>query len=235
MNNLLSNFEQAVSNFLKGTHGLPLPFLILLSFGGGLAASLTPCVVAMLPMNLSYIGTANITSKFDALKKSLFFVLGAAFIFSLLGLFASFASFIMIEYRGYVHVIIGIFVLFMALSELEIVKLPLPQFITQIPNGGPFLVGMAFALASSPCASPILFAILAMSSTAGSLIGGTLIMIAYSIGYTGVIFIAGLFAGIAKQLDYFKKHSKIISIVSATILGIIGGFYLYSGIRWFTG
>ena len=235
MENLISNFEQIVSSFLKGTQGLPLYFLILFSFSGGLAASLTPCVLAMLPMNLSYIGTANITSKFDALKKSLFFVLGAALIFSLLGLFASFASFIMIEYRGYVHVIIGIFVLYMALSELEIVKLPLPQFITHMPHGGPFIVGMAFALASSPCASPILFAILAMSSTAGSLIGGTLIMVAYSLGYTGVIFITSLFAGIAKQLGYFKKHSKIISVVSATALGIIGGFYLYSGIRWFSG
>ncbi len=235
MENFLSSFEQAVSNFLKGTHGLPIPFLILLSFGGGLAASLTPCVLAMLPMNLSYIGTANITSKFDALKKSLFFVLGAALIFSLLGLFASFASFIMIEYRGYVHVIIGIFVLLMALSEFEIVKLPLPQFVTHIPHGGPFIVGMAFALASSPCASPILFAILAMASTTGSILGGTLIMIAYSIGYTGVIFITSLFAGIAKQLGYFKKHSKVISVVSATVLGIIGVFYLYSGIKWFMG
>ena len=235
MENLISNLEQAVSNFLKGTHGLPLPLLVLLSFGGGLAASLTPCVLAMLPMNLSYIGTANITSKFDALKKSLFFVLGAALIFSLLGLFASFASFIMIEYRGYVHVIIGMFVLYMALSELEIVKLPLPQFVTQIPHGGPFIVGMAFALASSPCASPILFAILAMASSAGSIIGSTSIMVAYSLGYTGIIFITSLFAGLAKQLDYFKKHSKIISVVSATVLGIIGVFYLYSGIKWFTG
>ena len=235
MENFISNLEQSVSNFLKGTHGLPLPLLIFLSFGGGLAASLTPCVLAMLPMNLSYIGTANITSKLDALKKSLFFVLGAALIFSLLGLFASFASFIMIEYRGYVHVIIGIFVLYMALSELEIVKLPLPQLVTQIPHGGPFIVGIAFALASSPCASPILFAVLAMASSAGSLIGGTLIMVAYSIGYTGVIFITSLFAGIAKQLDYFKKHSKIISVVSATLLGIIGVFYFYSGIKWFIG
>ncbi len=235
MENFINSFEQAVSNFLKGTHGLPLPLLVLLSFGGGLAASLTPCVLAMLPMNLSYIGTANIKSKFDALKKSLFFVLGAAFIFSLLGLFASFASLIMIEYRGYVHVVIGIFVLYMALSELEIVKLPLPQFITHMPHGGPFIVGMAFALASSPCASPILFAILAMAGATGSLIGGILIMVAYSLGYTGVIFITSLFAGIAKQLDYFKKHTKIISVVSATALGIIGGFYLYSGIKWFTG
>lgn len=235
MENLIGNLESSVSSFLKGTHGLPLPLLILLSFGGGLAASLTPCVLSMLPMNLSYIGTSNITSKTDALKKSLSFVFGAACIFSLLGLFASFASFIMIEFRGYVHIVIGIFILFMALSELEIVKLPLPQFITQIPHGGPFIVGMAFALASSPCASPILFAILAMASSAGSAAGGTLIMIAYSLGYTGVIFVTSVFAGIAKQFDYFKKHTKIISIVSAAVLGIIGGFFLYSGIRWFTG
>ncbi|MBI3590970.1 MAG: sulfite exporter TauE/SafE family protein [Candidatus Melainabacteria bacterium] len=235
MESFFSSFEQSVSNFLQASHGLPLPVLILLAFGGGLAASLTPCVLPMIPLYLSYIGASQITSRAHAVKQSFLFCFGAAIIFSLMGLFASFASFVMIEFRGYVNCIIGIFILFMALSVLEVIKLPLPQFITNIPNGGPFIVGVAFALVSSPCASPILFAILALSSASGSLINGSMIMIAYSIGYTGIIFATSLFAGFAKQFDFFKRHSKIVSVVSSVILGILGVFYLYSGIRWFTG
>jgi len=231
----INNFEQAISVFIKGSKGLPLPILILLSFGGGLAASLTPCCLSMLPLNLSYIGTANITSKLDALKKATLFVIGASIVFSLLGLFASFASFILIDFRGYIHLSIGLFIVLMALSEADIFHFPLPQFVKGIPNAGPFIVGMAFALVSSPCASPILFAILAMSTSAGTLIGGSLIMIAYSVGYTGLIFITSVFAGIAKQLESFKKNSKMVSIASAVILGLIGGFYLYSGVMWFIG
>lgn len=235
LNVSLGDFEKSISTFLKTSEGLPLPLLILFSFGGGLAASLTPCCLSMLPLNLSYIGTANITSKMDALKKATLFILGAAIIFSLLGVFASFASFVLIEFRGYIYTAIGLFILAMALSELDLFHFPLPQFVKGIPNASPFIVGMAFALVSSPCASPILFAILAMSTSAGSVVGGSLVMVAYSFGYTGIIFVTSVFAGIAKQIEGFKKHSKMVSIISAAVLGLLGGYYLYSGIMWFVG
>lgn len=235
MQQFFSNFEQSVSNLLQSSQGLPLPALIMLAFGGGLAASLTPCVLPMVPLYLSYIGASEVTSKLDAFKKSLLFCLGAALIFSLLGLFASFANFVMIEFRGYVYVIIGVFILVMSLSLLEVIKLPLPQFVKQIPAGGPFVVGVAFALVSSPCASPILFAILALSTASGSVISGTLIMAGYSLGYTGIIFLTSIFAGFVKQFDFFKKHSKIVSVVSSAILAILGVFYLYLGVMWFIG
>lgn len=235
MQSFFSNFEQSVSNFLQASQGLPFPLLILLAFSGGLAASLTPCVLPIIPLYLTYIGVTEISSKFDAFRKALLFCLGSALIFSLMGLFASFASFIMIEYRGYVHIVIGIFILLMSLVVLEIINLPLPQFIKNVPNSGPFIVGLAFAMVSSPCASPILFSVLAMSSAAGSFLNSSLIMIAYSFGYTGLIFLASLFVGLIKQLQFFKRHSKIVSIVSSIILILLGVFYLYLGIRWFVG
>lgn len=232
---LISLFEHTVSDFLKANQSLPVPVLVLLAFGGGLAASLTPCVLPMIPLYLSYIGATQIISKYDALKKALFFCCGAALIFSLMGLFASFASFVMIEYRGYINIAVGIFILLMCLFILEIIKLPLPQTIKNIPEGSPFIVGLAFALVSSPCASPILFSVLVLSSTVGNAIGSALIMISYSIGYTGIIFVTAVFAGFVKQFDFFKKNSKVVSVVSSIILAVLGIFYLYSGIKWFTG
>ena len=150
-----------------------------------------------------------------------------------MGLFASFASFIMVEFRGYVHIGIGLFIIIMSLFLLGVIRLPLPHFIKHIPEGSPFIVGIAFALVSSPCASPILFAVIALSSASGSFLNSTLIMIAYSIGYTGLIFLTGLFAGLIKQFDFFKHHSKVVTIISSIILLFIGVAYLYFGIVWF--
>ena len=231
----INHLEQSVSHLLVGTHGLPLPFLILLAFCGGLAASLTPCVLPMLPLYLSYIGTSKVDSKIDAVKKSLLFSLGAAVIFTVMGVFASFASLIMIEFRGYVSIAVGIFIFVMILFILEIIELPFPHLIKHIPAGSPLIVGVAFALISSPCASPILFAVLAMSSTVKFFLGSAVIMFAYSLGYTAVIFITGMFAGFAKRLEFFRRHSRIVINVSAVILTLLGAFYIYSGIKWFLG
>lgn len=236
MDNLLSlinGFDHNVSSFVKAGEGLPIFLMVLIAFSGGLAASLTPCVLPMIPLYLSYIGATEVISRLHAFQKSLAFCLGAAFIFGLMGVFASFAGFITIEYRGYIHIAIGLFIILMSLFLLEIVKIPFPQFVKTIPHGGPFIVGMAFALISSPCASPILFAVLALSATTHSSMNGALIMFSYSFGYTSIIFLAGVFAGLVKRLEFFKKHNKLVINLSSIILAILGLFYLYSGIRWF--
>lgn len=228
----VSNIDQSVSGLLKASQGLPFPVLITFAFFGGLAASLSPCILPCIPLYVSYTGVTEITSKLDALKKSALFGLGAALIFGLLGGCATFAGLVMVEYRGVVNIIIGLFIILMCLFILEVIKFPLPQFVKNIPNGGPFIVGAAFALISSPCASPILFAILALVSTAGSFLKGASIMLAYSIGYTGLIFLASLSLGLVKQLNFFKLHSRMVTVVSSIVLALLGVFYLYSGIVW---
>ncbi len=99
LTSIILNFEQSVSGFLKASQGLPLPVLILLAFGGGLSASLTPCVLPMVPLYISYIGATKISSKVDALIKSSMFCLGSAIVFCIMGLFSSFASIFLITSR----------------------------------------------------------------------------------------------------------------------------------------
>ncbi|MGQ9865804.1 MAG: cytochrome c biogenesis CcdA family protein, partial [Pseudanabaenaceae cyanobacterium] len=50
--------------------------LLPLAFFGGVLASVSPCILALLPVNLSYIGTLNIKSRWDAFGKAGLFVLG---------------------------------------------------------------------------------------------------------------------------------------------------------------
>ncbi|MFM6058918.1 MAG: cytochrome c biogenesis CcdA family protein [Microcystis aeruginosa] len=62
------------------------PLILLpLAFLGGVIASISPCILALLPVNLSYIGTLKIESRWDAFSKAGLFVLGAVTILSLFG------------------------------------------------------------------------------------------------------------------------------------------------------
>ncbi len=101
--------------------------LLPLSFGGGLVASISPCILSLLPVNLSYIGTREFTSRRDAFFKAGAFVLGVVTVLSLFGLFSSFQGLVMVKYQGYFQAAVGVLIILMGLSLGGIVRLPLPQ------------------------------------------------------------------------------------------------------------
>lgn len=212
------------------------PFVLLpLAFAGGAIASVSPCILGLLPVNLSYIGTLNIKSRWDAVTKAGLFVLGAVTILSLFGLVSSFAGAVMVEYRGYINIVVGLIMTVMGLWLMGVVNIPLPQMNVNLPKAGPYGVGLTFALVSSPCASPVLFAVLASAAATGSQILGTLTMVSYALGYTLLIFLASLFTGLAKQSNKLLKHSEGIIRFGSVALILTGGYYLFSGTQWFFG
>jgi cytochrome c-type biogenesis protein len=209
--------------------------LMLLAFGGGLIASVSPCILALLPVNLSYIGTRNITSHGDALIKAGLFVLGNIIILSLFGLASSFAGAVMVEYRGHINVVVGAIILVMGLGLLGLIKIPLPTINVDGSNFGPFGVGLTFALVSSPCASPVLFAVLAAAGASSSQLIAVLTMASYACGYTIIIFLASLLTGFAKQAKLLLKYSERITKFGSLALILAGVYYLAIGIQWFLG
>jgi len=212
------------------------PFVLLpLAFIGGLLASVSPCILALLPVNLSYIGTLKINSRWDAFTKAGLFVLGAVTILSLFGLVSSFAGAVMVEYRGYINIVVGLIMAVMGLWLMGVVKIPLPQMNVNLPQAGPYGVGLTFALVGSPCASPVLFAVLAAAAATGSQVLGTLTMVSYALGYTLLIFLASLFTGMAKQSKKLLKHSEEIIRFGSLALILTGAYYLFTGTQWFVG
>ncbi|MDV2992219.1 MAG: hypothetical protein N4J56_001873 [Chroococcidiopsis sp. SAG 2025] len=209
--------------------------LLPLAFVGGVLASVSPCILALLPVNLSYIGTLKIKSRWDAFTKAGLFVLGAVTILSLFGLVSSFAGAVMVEYRGYINVVVGLIMAVMGLWLMGVVKLPLPEMDVNLPQAGPYGVGLTFALVSSPCASPVLFAVLAAAAATGSQMLGTLTMVSYALGYTILIFLASLFTGFAKQSNKLLKHSETIIRLGSVALIMTGAYYLFTGTQWFVG
>jgi cytochrome c-type biogenesis protein len=209
--------------------------LMPLAFIGGLIASVSPCILALLPLNLSYIGTRKITSRGDAFVKAGLFVLGNVIILGLFGLVSSFAGAVMVEYRGHINVVVGAIILIMGFGLLGLIKIPLPEINVDGSNFGPFGVGLTFALVSSPCASPVLFAVLAAAGASGSQLLAVLTMASYAFGYTMIIFLASLLTGFAKQANLLLKYSESITKFGSVALILAGIYYLITGVQWFLG
>jgi cytochrome c-type biogenesis protein len=91
------------------------------------------------------------------------FVAGTVLVLSLFGLVASFTAAVVVDHRGPVHRSVGLIILTMGLHLAGWLPLRLPRVPALPPSGGPFPVGIGFGLVSSPCASPLLFSVLAAS------------------------------------------------------------------------
>jgi cytochrome c-type biogenesis protein len=106
---------------------------------------MSPWILAMLPVNLSYIGTLNVKSRQEAFWNATGFVLGVVTMLSVFGLFSAVAGAIMVEWRGYINLAVGMLVIFMGLSISGLFQLPLPQFqIALPPVAGTYGVGLTF-------------------------------------------------------------------------------------------
>lgn len=193
------------------------------ALAGGVVSSISPCILAMLPVNLSYIGSAQARTRSAALRLATLFVAGVVVVNTVLGLVGSLFFAVFVQYRGQVNIVVGMLTLVGALWMAGILKLRLPSVVTSTPAGlGPFAVGTAFALITSPCSSPVLFALLATAAKDGNPIRSIGTMTVYSIGYSAVLWLASVFAGIATASRRLLPHADAITRLSAFALGAIG-------------
>jgi len=97
---------------------------------------------------------------------------------------------------------------------------------------GPVAAGAAFSLVISPRASPFLAALLAAAATQ-ALPGLTVVsMVAFALGYTAIVFAAGVVGGSAVRR--LQRHSFAAPrVAGAASLLVTGAAFLAAGWRWF--
>src|SRR5919199_4013780 len=145
LQNFVFYMEENYKEWLSKQNTANPVFLLLLAFVGGLIGSISPCHLGLLTVNPTYIGTREFTSRRDAFIKAGAFVLGVVTVLSLLGLFSSFAGAVMVGYRGYFNIAVGLIILLMGLSLLDLIHLPLPKTGLALPVTGPYSAGLTFA------------------------------------------------------------------------------------------
>ena len=208
--------------------------LLPTAFVGGLIASLSPCILALLPANLSYIGTLNPESRPAALCNALLFVFGVVTVLSLFGLVSSFAGKVIVDFKGYVHLTVGLMSIAFALGMLGLFRIRVPEGAKELPKGaGPYLVGFTFALVTSPCASPVLFTLLTASGSSGNTPLTVATMASYAFGYSAVVFVSSLVTGFVRQISRMKQHAEQINRAAAILLLLVGLYYAVAGVYWF--
>lgn len=196
--------------------------LLGVAFVGGLVASISPCILGMLPVNLAYIGAVGLTSRAQAFVVASSFVAGVVVVNALLGLFSSLLFALFVEYRSLVNIAVGVLMAVMGLWMAGWIPLRLPT-VARVPSGaGPFVVGVVFALVASPCASPVLVAVLAAAAKSGSPIESIAAMVVYAIGYTAVLFVASFSAAAAAASRRLLRYGDLITRVAAAALVIAG-------------
>jgi len=213
--------------------GASAPVLLLISFLGGVVASVSPCSLAIIPLIMGYILGFSEQNVFKTFVQLGFFILGSAVIFSLIGILCAVTGRVFISIGGaYFMLIIASFVMVMGLKLLGILDFEIPVFIKQMPkNEGnslilyPFIVGIFFSLAGTPCSTPILAAIMSFAALADRIILALLMLFLFSLGQGIIILLVG--AGLSKIKsmnkiavfsDYLLKFSGLILVCASVYI-----------------
>lgn len=224
MESILANFGQMMSQ------NIWLAFIMALV--AGLVSSFSPCVLSTIPLVIGYVGGYAGNDKKQAFKYSLFFCFGLAATFTALGAASALLGKLMTGTGKWWYIILGFIMLIMAMQMFGIFNI-MPQTCT-VPKKrkglvGAFVLGILGGVLSSPCATPVLAAILAFVAGQGNIALGIGLLAVYSIGHCALLMIAGTSVGFVQKMASspgMEKWGKILKI-SFGILILLLAFYLF--------
>ncbi len=221
---------------------------LILVFAEGLISFFSPCILPLIPLYLGYL-TQNAEIKnedgsisYDQVKVliyTLFFILGIATTFFILAYLNSGLAKALVNHSVLIEVVGGIFIIFMALLELNVFKkftlkreFRLPIHLNKMNLLAAYVLGFTFSFAWTPCIGPMLASVAALA--ASDAVMGSLYIVIYSLGFMIPFLLLGLFTGTI--LDWIKSHrdiSKYTAKISGVILLVIGLFVTYNGVMDF--
>eukprot|EP00899_Mesostigma_viride_P002594 jgi/Mesvir1/12335/Mv00521-RA.2 len=202
------------------------PASVGIIFLAGLATSFTPCTLSVLPLTIGYIAgygeKEGEQSNQSVAGKSLAFAMGLATTFAALGVVSSLAGRAYGQIGNNLPVAVALVAMLMGLNLLEVLPfLRLPSFGSDfdIKRAAPtlppvlqaYMAGLVFALAASPCSTPVLASLLAYVATLENPALGGGLLLAYTTGYVAPLLIAATFTTSLKDLLSMRKYSAWIT------------------------
>lgn len=201
----------------------------------GILTSITPCSLSTIPLVVGFVGGTSVEPK-KAFRLSLTFALGSAVTFTLLGVAASLAGNLIGMSAKWWYLILGVLMVLMALQTWELFQIiPATYYISKNRKRGymgAFITGILGGIFSSPCATPVLIALLAIVASKGSLAWGVLLLLLYSIGHGTLAVAAGTSVGMVKKIttsNGYGKWSNTLKIVMGMVILGIGLYMFYLG------
>ncbi len=228
------SFSQWLERVIKQELKKKSFLLFLLVFAAGFLTSLTPCVYPVIPIVMGYIGTRGGKKKLKGFYLSIFFVLGLAVVYSVLGVIAASTGTLMgVSFQNPVVVIViaGIFIA-MGLSLAGFYEIPVPSSLSsKMQSGqkseiiGSLLVGGISGIIAAPCVGPVLIALLSWISQTGNIFLGFWLTFVFSMGLGIIFLVVGTFSGLISAMPKGGKWMDYIKYFFALVL-LGGGIYL---------
>ncbi len=207
-----------------------MSYLIL--FLEGIITFISPCILPMIPIYISYFVGENSNNK--AFFNSVSFVLGFSFIFIIMGAGAGSIGFVFSKYSREINTLSGVLMILFGLNYVGLLNISFLQKTLKLKSNiknfnlfNSFLFGIIFAIGWTPCVGPFLGSALMIASTSSKAIEGVLMLLSYSLGL-GIPFILSslLIDSLKGSFDFIKKNYNIINKISGSLLIIIGTFMI---------
>ncbi len=204
---------------------------LLAALLGGLLTAANPCVIAMVPLMIGYVGGQQQRGVFRSFLLSLTFTIGLTAMFAVLALGVLSAS-SLLPARVWPYVAAAVCLL-MGLHLLGIldVRLPAAPGVQPRQRGfiGALLLGLLFGLISLPCAGPVLLALLSIVPLRGATFG-MLLLVAYSIGHCGLILVGGTSMGLVQKMADSRgwtRGTQIVRTIAGALIVAVGLYVLF--------
>lgn len=201
----------------------------VISFLEGVVTFISPCLLPMLPIYISYFAGGGERSVKKTLSGALGFVTGFTIVFVALGALAGTLGGLLKEYQTAVNIVSGLIVIFFGLNFLGVFKLNLfkgSNHKVNTKNMGFFsamLFGIIFSVSWTPCVGAFLGSALMLASQQGHVGEGVVMLLIYSLGL-GIPFVlsAVLIDYLKSAFNWIKKRYKVINIVCGVLLILVG-------------
>ena len=232
------SFSQKLETLIKKKLAQRSLLVFLFVFIGGFLTSLTPCVYPVIPIIMGYVGSRAGNRKLKGFTLSLFFVIGLALVYSILGVVAAMTgSMIGLSFQNpvVVAVIAAVFIV-MGLSLAGVFSITVPARLSaRIGRGSKnsvlnaILLGGISAVIAAPCVGPVLIALLSWITQTRDLLLGFLLTFVFSLGMSVIFLAVGTFSGVIAALPKGGRWMEAVKYLFAALL-LAGGIYFLSTI-----
>jgi cytochrome c-type biogenesis protein len=208
--------------------------LLVASFIGGVLASISPCSLAMLPLIIGYVGGYSKETPLKTFIQLCCFIFGTAIVFTLIGIACALTGNVFASKLGpYFTLLIASLLLIMGLKLLDILDIEAPTIIKAMPQNTtnsvflyPILLGITFALAGTPCSTPILAGIMAFATLGKNLSLAILMLFLFALGQGIILILAGLFTSSLKNMRALAGFTEcLLKLCGFLLVGVSA--YLY--------
>ena len=201
----------------------------LISFLEGIITFISPCLLPMLPIYLTYFAGGGERTTGKTLKNASGFVLGFTVIFVAMGALAGTLGSFLTRYQTWGNLIGGGIVVLFGLNYMGLLKLNLFRGGGRSVKTGEMgffsavLFGMVFSVGWTPCVGAFLGSALMLASQQGHALEGMAMLLCYSLGL-GIPFLlsAVLIDKLRGTFNWIKAHYDLVNKICGVALVLVG-------------